>query len=205
MAYKSYVLTTTEVAPWAPEGDCPRSHPYLTTNNSVMPGKLCWDAAQGFDGGGECQDWCLLPQYVVENPGRRLDACPENICAATFRPLPAPEGDCPSDHPYLQTPHSVVPGKLCWDNAHGFDSSAGPCQNWCLLPQYATANPGGHLDACPDNVCHVRAATQPPPLDERGESGGSDDADGQNTGGEEATPSSAATTAAVILSVTVLG
>lgn len=203
MEYDSYVLTTTEVAPWAPEGDCPRSYPYLTTNNSMMPGKLCWDNAQGFDGGEQCDDWCLLPRYEAENPGGLLDNCPGNVCTATFHPLPAPEGVCPSDHPYLQTPNSLEPGKLCWDNSQGFHGG-GSCQNWCLLPRYAAENPGGHLDNCPDNVCSIRTTTPPPPLDERGNSGGSDGGDMpmQNTDGK-AEPSAVATTAAVVLGVTV--
>lgn len=130
----------------APEGDCPASHPFLTTPDSVEPGKICWDDAGGRGGGAACSDWCMLAQYEAENPGGHLTNCPGNICAA------GP----------TQSPHTTLPPQCTAHAECGFDQY---CGNISARLACATCNRCRLLDdsitgSCAD-PCNVQT-TQPP-------------------------------------------
>lgn len=56
---------------------------------------------------------------------------------------------CNADFPFLVT-NGVADGKICWSDAAGSDAT---CDGWCLKPEHEAENPGGHLGACPGNIC----------------------------------------------------
>ena len=57
---------------------------------------------------------------------------------------------CPSAFPHSVAGAANLPGQICWTTT---DASARGCKDWCLKPEFESANPGGHLKNCPDNVC----------------------------------------------------
>ena len=67
---------------------------------------------------------------------------------------------CPASHPYDLTANSVEDGRMCWATALGADAgddTSVTCCQWCLLPEYETLDPGGHLTRCPNSVCPLPA------------------------------------------------
>ena len=72
--------------------------------------------------------------------------------------MPSPDSgttQCPPGFPHTVDGPENLPGQICWTTSDA--SNRGSCTSWCLKPEFESADPGGHLANCPDNVC------SPPP------------------------------------------
>ena len=57
---------------------------------------------------------------------------------------------CPAKFPHTvaNADGGLEEGKICWKDTAAKDKS---CDGWCLKPEFAAADPGGHLAACNRN------------------------------------------------------
>jgi len=104
--------------------------------------------------------WCMAVTYFpATGTCMMFGECDHqeatNVVGETYfwtRRAGGPLGECPETHPHIATSNSVEPGKICWKTDKGCDGECS-CSGWCLLPQFAQENPGGHLNNCPGNIC----------------------------------------------------
>ena len=113
-------------------------------------------------------DTVLIPDCIPTTPGSgNVVQALQSDCDARFTTLLTAVGkaglteaikgsQCPAKFPFTvaNADGGLEEGKLCWKDAAAKDKS---CDGWCLKPEHAAADPGGHLAACKklgrDNVC----------------------------------------------------
>ena len=112
------------------------------------------------DGGWESKGEAYYAQYATNGVSARTACCD---CGGGTG---IGETACPAEFPYTvykkesgSFPIEFLPGKVCWNTADPTNTVA--CSGWCLKPEYESANPDGHLNRCPGNICST--ATTPTP------------------------------------------